>query len=165
MTADTPGRPATIVISDWLANCSVGQWTPFEAATALSRALEKEGYTIAVAKPADDGVREAIIALLAVARAAYDLADNSEITGLRAADEVVTIQTSDFHKLDQAINRLDDLPDDQPGYVMSPVAKAEWALRSFESALTTKAQKPAERIVAHEDCLNCQCQPHERCKP
>ena len=39
-------RPATIVISDWLANCQVGQWTPFEAATALKAALKKEGYSI-----------------------------------------------------------------------------------------------------------------------
>lgn len=39
-------RPATIVISDWLANCQVGQWTPFEAATALKEALRKEGYVI-----------------------------------------------------------------------------------------------------------------------
>lgn len=39
-------RPATIVISDWLANCQVGQWTPFEAATALKERLQKEGYDI-----------------------------------------------------------------------------------------------------------------------
>ena len=39
-------RPSVIVISDWLAICSVGQWTPFEAATALKEALRKEGYSI-----------------------------------------------------------------------------------------------------------------------
>lgn len=39
-------RPATIIISDWLANCQVGQWTPFEAATALKEVLRKEGYVI-----------------------------------------------------------------------------------------------------------------------
>jgi hypothetical protein len=44
-------RPSTIVISDWLANCSVGQWTPFEAATALKEALRKEGYGITEAAP------------------------------------------------------------------------------------------------------------------
>lgn len=47
----TPGgtteRPSVIVISDWLANCRAGQWTPFEAATALKAALAKEGYAIA----------------------------------------------------------------------------------------------------------------------
>lgn len=43
-------RPATIVISDWLANCQVGQWTPFEAATALKDSLRREGYVIV---PAD----------------------------------------------------------------------------------------------------------------
>jgi hypothetical protein len=40
-------RPSTIVISDWLASCQVGQWTPFEAATALKAALAKEGYLVA----------------------------------------------------------------------------------------------------------------------
>ena len=44
--ATIPKRPAIIVMSDWLANCSVGQWTPFEAADALKKALAKEGYEI-----------------------------------------------------------------------------------------------------------------------
>ena len=44
-------RPSVIVISDWLANCSVGQWTPFEAATALKEALRKEGYIISLKYP------------------------------------------------------------------------------------------------------------------
>jgi hypothetical protein len=44
-------RPSTIVISDWLANCQVGQWTPFEAATALKGALAKEGYIIVSKEP------------------------------------------------------------------------------------------------------------------
>lgn len=39
-------RPSTIVISDWLMNFRSNQWTPFEAATALKAALEKEGYVI-----------------------------------------------------------------------------------------------------------------------
>jgi hypothetical protein len=46
-------RPATIVISDWLANCQVGQWTPFEAATLLKVALVKEGYVIVSKEPPD----------------------------------------------------------------------------------------------------------------
>jgi len=52
-------RPSTIVISDWLANCQVGQWTPFEAATALKDALTKAGYVIALRSqpsPALEGV-------------------------------------------------------------------------------------------------------------
>lgn len=39
-------RSSTIVISDWLTNCQAGQWTPFEAATALKEKLRKEGYAI-----------------------------------------------------------------------------------------------------------------------
>lgn len=46
-------RPSVIVISDWLANCQTGQWTPFEAAMALKRALAKEGYTIVPTEPTD----------------------------------------------------------------------------------------------------------------
>lgn len=39
-------RPASIIISDWLANCQVGQWTPFEAAHALMNRLQDEGYYV-----------------------------------------------------------------------------------------------------------------------
>lgn len=52
-------RPATIVISDWLANCQVGQWTPFEAAIALKAALTKEGYEIRLVAKALDAEAEA----------------------------------------------------------------------------------------------------------
>lgn len=48
-------RSATIVISDWLANCRAGQWTPFEAATALKEALRKEGYAITAQADAPSG--------------------------------------------------------------------------------------------------------------
>lgn len=51
-------RPSTIVISDWLANCRAGQWTPFEAATALKAALTKEGYAIVPVKPSDEMLAE-----------------------------------------------------------------------------------------------------------
>jgi hypothetical protein len=46
-----PSRPSTIVISDWLANCQVGQWTPFEAAVALKDALAENGYVIVTKEP------------------------------------------------------------------------------------------------------------------
>ncbi len=73
--------------------------------------------------------QKALESLIAVAHAAFDLADNSETTGLRTG-EVVTIQPVDFHKLSIALDRLDDLPDDKPGVTMSGPAKAEWALRA-----------------------------------
>lgn len=44
-------RPASIVISDWLANVRVGQMTPFEAAHSLMNYLQDEGYY--VMKPSD----------------------------------------------------------------------------------------------------------------
>lgn len=45
-TERVPYKAATIVMSDWLAKCGVGQWTPFEAATALKAELAREGYAI-----------------------------------------------------------------------------------------------------------------------
>lgn len=44
-------KSSTIVISDWLMNCRTGQWTPFEAATALKVVLAKEGFGMVQAKP------------------------------------------------------------------------------------------------------------------
>lgn len=46
-------RSSTVVISDWLANCQSGQWTPFEAANALRNLLAKEGYTIVATEALD----------------------------------------------------------------------------------------------------------------
>ncbi len=39
-------RPYTVIIADWLANCRTEQWTPFEAAQALVRALGNDGYKV-----------------------------------------------------------------------------------------------------------------------
>lgn len=41
------------------------------------------------------------------------------------------ISDIDFDALTQALDELDELPDDQPGVTMSPAMKAAWALRSI----------------------------------
>jgi hypothetical protein len=129
----------------------------FEAREAAETGSEGEiqrkvPSSAASALTAGTGVREALEALIAVAHAAFDLADNSETTGLRAADEVVSIETGDFHKLSGALDRLDNLPDDQPGVTMSGPAKAEWALR-----IALPPAQPSSDMTEHImfECPEC----------
>ncbi len=67
--------------------------------------------------------------LLDVAGLAYDLMDNTEERGPKGHRELV-IQPDDFDALSEAMDKLEALPDDQPGIVMGPAAKAAWALRT-----------------------------------
>jgi hypothetical protein len=69
---------------------------------------------------------EVIESLLQVAYAAFTLADDTEDD-----DDSLTVTRSDFYALSAALDRLDELPDDQPGYVMECAAKARWALRGL----------------------------------
>lgn len=39
-------RPWTVVMADFLHAGRMGEWTPFEAATAVGRELGREGYVI-----------------------------------------------------------------------------------------------------------------------
>lgn len=65
--------------------------------------------------------RKAIDDLITLAGATYNLADNTQ-------DHTI-VEPVDFIKVSDALDALDDLPDDQPGYTMGPAAKAAWALR------------------------------------
>lgn len=59
-----------------------------------------------------------------------------EILNSHAGDgngECMELARSDFERLDAAMDALDELPDDQPGYVMEPPAKAAWALRNLNA--------------------------------
>ena len=69
---------------------------------------------------------EVIESLLQVAYAAFTLADDTEDDG-----DSLTVTRSDFYALSAALDRLDELPDDQPSYVMECAAKARWALRGL----------------------------------
>jgi hypothetical protein len=68
--------------------------------------------------------RNAITGLIAVARAAFNVADDSEDDGGH-----VKVDRADAEALGAALDALEELPDDQPGYAMGPSNKAEWALR------------------------------------
>ncbi|MBS7457716.1 hypothetical protein [Coralloluteibacterium stylophorae] len=70
-----------------------------------------------------------IAALVQVARAAHLLCDNTEDDG-----SDLRVERNDFSVLSGALDVLDALPDDRPGYVMGPAAKAEWALRRLKGS-------------------------------
>jgi hypothetical protein len=78
--------------------------------------------------------------LLDVVRLAHDAMDNTEDDG-----NGLHWHKPDFDALSEAIDKLDALPDDQPGYVMGPAAKARWALRG--AAPTVAAAGPAPSSI------------------
>ncbi|OEZ46736.1 hypothetical protein JAB1_46740 [Janthinobacterium sp. MP5059B] len=63
--------------------------------------------------------------LLEVTRLAYDAMDNAEEN-----EHGLQWHKPDFDELSAAMDKLESLPDDQPGYVMGPAAKAAWALHN-----------------------------------
>ena len=69
--------------------------------------------------------RETLETLLNLAYASWALADNAED---RNGDEVV-VERRDFDLIAKYLDQLDELPDNQPDYVMNEPAKARWALR------------------------------------
>ena len=92
--------------------------------------VARAGQPAAVTGPALALVeRQALEALCAVAVAAFHAADDSSDNG-----NIIEVQRADFEALDAALDLLDELPDDQPGYTMTPGAKAKWALRRLLDA-------------------------------
>jgi hypothetical protein len=89
-------------------------------------AAPSEGLAI----PTDNAV---IQSLLEVVRCAWAAMDNTEDDG-----KSKHWNEPDFDALSNAMDALDALPDDRPGYAMGPAAKAEWALR----APATEQAKP-----------------------
>lgn len=74
--------------------------------------------------------KEAIIALLLdVVRCAYDAMDSTEDDGKGLHWDKDT-----FDALSAAMDKLDDLSDDKPGYVLGPAAKASWAMEKAGEA-------------------------------
>jgi hypothetical protein len=83
------------------------------------------------------GERKAIEALLNTAHCAWCIADDTEDSG----GECLSVPRDGFDQLSDALDALDTLPDDQPGYTMDAAAKARWALRRL---LDTAAEQPAK---------------------
>ena len=82
-----------------------------------------------------DSASRVVAALVQVARAAWRAADDSEevLTDDGRAHRIIG---PDFDELSDALDVLDELPDDQPGYVMNGPARAEWALRNLLCSAT-----------------------------
>ena len=89
----------------------------------------------------------AINALLALARATLDAADNSE-----DCDTYYKVESADFIRVSEALDALDKLPDDQPGVIMTGPAAAEWALRNVLRRATDPAV--AELVEALKNFMN-----------
>lgn len=72
----------------------------------------------------------ALEALFDLAAAVYYTLDDAE----EIEDGSHIIDKDNAAKLCAALEALDALPDDQPGYTMGPAAKARWALRTLLSS-------------------------------
>lgn len=71
--------------------------------------------------------RQAIGGLLELAGATFFALDDSE----ELPDGNVLIEPQHMAEMSAALDALDELPDDQPGYAMNETAKAAWALRDL----------------------------------
>ncbi|MFK4131918.1 hypothetical protein ACI2KR_06440 [Pseudomonas luteola] len=64
--------------------------------------------------------------LLAVAKSAWEALEDTGET-----DNGLVWDQQSFLRLSEAMDRLEALPDDNPGFEMEPAAKARWALRNI----------------------------------
>lgn len=117
-----------------------------EMAIAIESAvLSKLRAPVAVERLSDIE-RTAITGLIAVARAAFNVADDAEDDG-----DCVKVDRTNASTLGDALDALDELPDDQPGYSMGPSNKAEWALRRVlglaSAPVAGEAQHPDDAAV------------------
>jgi hypothetical protein len=92
-----------------------------------------------------------------LASAAYQAMDNTETfddeveqDGAFVKVERYAMEETDFKAICTAMDALDLLPDDQPGYTMTPNAKARWALRRLVPELSphTIEPPPTEPLIA-----------------
>lgn len=77
-----------------------------------------------------EDVKELLGVLIDLVRATHDLLDDTEESG-PAKSPVLTIEPEDFDAVSKILDKLDELPDDKPGYTMGPATKTEWALREL----------------------------------
>ena len=84
--------------------------------------------------------RRVIVDLLNVARETFNALDDSEEReGADGREHVINSVCFDF--VCQALDRLEQLPDDKPGQTLSAAGKAEWALRALLAAPTPTVAK------------------------
>ena len=84
--------------------------------------------------------------LLALTSAVFQALDNSEE---RDGDDgrEHAIDATWFDPVCAALDKLDALPDDQPGYTMDAPAKAEWALRKLFATHPAAAQSSRAEVL------------------
>lgn len=77
-----------------------------------------------------DGAAKVVFALVQVARAAWNAADNGLGVLVDNGTEL-RVSPVDFDAISDALGLLDMLPDDKPGFTLNGPARAEWALRNL----------------------------------
>jgi cation transport regulator ChaB len=120
----------------------------------MNEAQKEGGKALVAAAPQarlTDQQRRVIGLLIDLTRAAFHALDDSEE---RQGDDgrVHVIHSNNFDAVSNALDRLDELPDDRPGYTLGPAGKAEWALLAEQSAapqtVTAPRQFTDEQVAA-----------------
>jgi hypothetical protein len=84
---------------------------------------------------------EVIGMLITIARVAHHALDDAEVVN-------PTLAYVNHSALELALDALDELPDDRPGYTMSGAMRAEWALRYLFENSTTPLTAAAHDVLA-----------------
>ncbi|MFP3746978.1 hypothetical protein SB816_28230 [Achromobacter sp. SIMBA_011] len=113
-----------------------------EPRTAEDYAIPVVGVGTSAPVAMSETERSAITGLIAVARAAFNVADDAEDDG-----DQIKVDRADADALSAALDALDELPDDQPGYSMGPSNKAEWALRRLLNAASAPVAGEARPVA------------------
>lgn len=109
--------------ADWSGQ-SIGNKAILRAAIAAPRRPQQPADWRPIELTADE--LRVVEDLIELAYRSWRMCDDTEDRG--APDELIAARDS-WDRLAAALDKLDDLPDDQPGYVMEAAAKARWALR------------------------------------
>jgi len=107
----------------WTAGDEVQSWAFFKYGWDYKTQYMKQARAAQGAGTAPVGAN-VIEMLLDVVRLAYDGMDGTEEN-----EYGLVWDRASFDALSAAMDKLEELPDDQPGYVMGPAAKAAWALQ------------------------------------
>lgn len=89
--------------------------------------------TIRTASPSQPAAEHPVVKLLLeLAAATYYAVDDSadHMESFESGERYIRVTLDHQEKIEAVLDKLDELPDDQPGYIMGPVAKAAWALRA-----------------------------------
>ncbi|WP_448252852.1 hypothetical protein [Ottowia oryzae] len=93
--------------------------------------------------PTELGVIRALIALTRATFIALD--DSEEFEG--EDGRCHSISGQDFDDVEKALDVLDELPDDRPGYTLASYGKAQWALRRILGSETPSARHGDANVI------------------